>query len=79
MDGSSLSSGLCINHITFLYWISTSLVEQYIELSRTLHFVAHRKKELKSLFKKMEQSTPLKDHVKPGQIVWNVVSLHLYL
>jgi hypothetical protein len=54
-------------------------VEQYIELSRTLHFVAHRKKELKSLFKKMEQSTPLKDHVKPGQIVWNVVSLHLYL
>jgi hypothetical protein len=54
MDGSSLSSGLCINHIAFLYWISTSLVEQYIELSRTLHFVAHRKKELKSLFKKME-------------------------
>jgi hypothetical protein len=52
MDGSSLSSGLCINHIAFLYWISTSLVEQYIELSRTLHFVAHRKKELKSLFKK---------------------------
>jgi uncharacterized protein YerC len=38
--------GYDTNHISFLLRMSTSLVEKYLELSRTLDFVAHRKKEL---------------------------------
>jgi len=39
-------------HISFLLRLSTALVEQYLELSRTLPFVDHRKKELSAFSKK---------------------------
>lgn len=39
-------------HISFLLRLSTPLVEQYLELSRTLAFVDHRKKELTTFSKK---------------------------
>lgn len=41
-----------INQIAFLVRISTSLVEQYIQLYKELDFVEHRQEELDSLFKK---------------------------
>jgi predicted transcriptional regulator len=39
-------------HISFLLRLSTALVEQYLDLSRTLPFVDHRKKELSTFSKK---------------------------
>jgi hypothetical protein len=41
-----------INRISFLLRISTSLVEQYVNLYHKLDFAAHREKELSSFLKK---------------------------
>ncbi len=41
-----------INRISFLLRISTSLVEQYVNLYHKLDFTAHREKELSSFLKK---------------------------
>lgn len=44
--------GYDATHISFLLRLSTPLVEQYLELARTLAFVDHRKKELTAFSKK---------------------------
>jgi len=44
--------GYDTNRISFLLRLSTSLVEQYIELYHRLDFVEHREQELNSFFKK---------------------------
>ena len=44
--------GFDIHTIGFLVKLSPALVEQYYQLYRSLHMVAHRKTELKEFFKK---------------------------
>ena len=44
--------GYDINRISFLLRISTSLVEQYVDLYNKLDFAAHREEELNSFLKK---------------------------
>lgn len=44
--------GYDTNRISFLLRLSTSLVEQYIDLYKKLDFVEHRERELNSFFKK---------------------------
>jgi len=47
-----VKEGYDINRISFLLRISTSLVEQYVNLYHRLDFAAHREKELSSFLKK---------------------------
>ena len=44
--------GYDINRIAFLLRMSTSLVEQYVDLYNKLDFIQHREQELNDFFKK---------------------------
>jgi predicted transcriptional regulator len=47
-----VKEGYDINRISFLLRISTSLVEQYVNLYHGLDFAAHREEELNGFLKK---------------------------